>query len=424
MNKYLSPLMMLLLSVTFLEAGQKQLDDVPEDVDAGGGITYGGGYVWCSVGGESDGFYAYDINGDSWITLEPVPEFCEYFGAITYETGYERRIFVITTEDELHHYTKFYTTGYEGRWDEYLIELPEECGPGVSLAFQYVPSPVGPYTGYLYLLRGFETGDFYRRAIEVPEENPRGSPSRQYDWETLASIPVQAGAGSSICYNNRDGEWIYAFVGGGNSNFYRYSISSDNWEDLMDTPMSQNDGSSIVTCTRWQSRYLYGMFGENNKREYWYYDTDNDSWVQDDTLPREELGSGGSLTYQRVGHNLYLVVGGGKPYFYIKTNPYEEPEGTQSIVTMSMLPRGKVLYSSDRILVKYSINTPSQVKIQIYDRSGKLMKNLFNGNLESGEHLVSWDRTDKSGNTVSSGIYFVTIDKGNKIEQFKVIIGK
>ncbi len=62
------------------------------------------------------------------------------------------------------------------------------------------------------------------------------------------------------------------------------------------------------------------------------------------------------------------------------------------------------------------------VRVSVYDITGKLAKNLFFGENGEGEPQIFWDKTDHFGKKVSSGIYFITVDKGNSSERFKAMI--
>jgi flagellar hook assembly protein FlgD len=46
------------------------------------------------------------------------------------------------------------------------------------------------------------------------------------------------------------------------------------------------------------------------------------------------------------------------------------------------------------------------VDLKIYDASGKLVRTLFNGNMDPGIHKIVWDGKNSKGGTVSSGVYF------------------
>jgi subtilisin family serine protease/flagellar hook assembly protein FlgD len=46
------------------------------------------------------------------------------------------------------------------------------------------------------------------------------------------------------------------------------------------------------------------------------------------------------------------------------------------------------------------------VVLSIYDVSGRLVRNLVNGAVPAGHHVVTWDACDESGRRVTSGVYF------------------
>ncbi len=62
----------------------------------------------------------------------------------------------------------------------------------------------------------------------------------------------------------------------------------------------------------------------------------------------------------------------------------------------------------DRAYFRFALKENSKVTIKIYDASGKLVRNLFVGNLERGGYKLSWDRTDNHGKRLPEGIYFVS----------------
>jgi len=63
--------------------------------------------------------------------------------------------------------------------------------------------------------------------------------------------------------------------------------------------------------------------------------------------------------------------------------------------------------------ISYSVPRKTDVAINIYDISGRLVKNLFNDNVNAGSHTILWDRKDAKGAIVPQGVYlynFVTPD--------------
>jgi len=56
--------------------------------------------------------------------------------------------------------------------------------------------------------------------------------------------------------------------------------------------------------------------------------------------------------------------------------------------------------------IRYSINEPGSVSLDIYNVKGQLVKTLYQGNAEIGSHKAIWNGLDNSGNACSSGVYF------------------
>ncbi len=57
----------------------------------------------------------------------------------------------------------------------------------------------------------------------------------------------------------------------------------------------------------------------------------------------------------------------------------------------------------------YNLSQPSDVMITVTDADGKTVKTLYNGQQNSGSHLISWDGTDNAGNAVDDGSYYYSV---------------
>jgi|WetSurMetagenome_2_1015567.scaffolds.fasta_scaffold36411_1 hypothetical protein len=60
--------------------------------------------------------------------------------------------------------------------------------------------------------------------------------------------------------------------------------------------------------------------------------------------------------------------------------------------------------------VKFSIPQTSNVKLIVYNLLGQEVKTLLNKEMQPGSFSASWNGLDNSGNQVSSGIYFLTLE--------------
>jgi hypothetical protein len=68
-------------------------------------------------------------------------------------------------------------------------------------------------------------------------------------------------------------------------------------------------------------------------------------------------------------------------------------------------------------MVRYHIETPSKVRIDVFDESGKLVKELVNQNMDRGTYSVSWNASG-----LSKGVYFINaISNGNVKQSIRVV---
>jgi hypothetical protein len=75
--------------------------------------------------------------------------------------------------------------------------------------------------------------------------------------------------------------------------------------------------------------------------------------------------------------------------------------------------------------IRFSILQEAKLNIKIYNILGKEITQLLNETRSSGEYEISWNGTDGKGNSVPSGIYFITMKanpKANELGSFQKTI--
>ncbi|MGQ9708735.1 MAG: FlgD immunoglobulin-like domain containing protein, partial [bacterium] len=73
--------------------------------------------------------------------------------------------------------------------------------------------------------------------------------------------------------------------------------------------------------------------------------------------------------------------------------------------------------------ISYSLPYRGNVSLQIFDLSGRLIRNLFNGEKSPGVHTVKWDGKDDKGSKVVQGIYFYMLElQGRRMHQKLVLL--
>ncbi len=78
----------------------------------------------------------------------------------------------------------------------------------------------------------------------------------------------------------------------------------------------------------------------------------------------------------------------------------------------------------DNVSINFCTPNASRINISIYDIAGKLVRQLTNRNFKSGKHEIAWNSTNKSGEKVPYGIYFVKLKANNSTCISKTIVLK
>ncbi len=65
-------------------------------------------------------------------------------------------------------------------------------------------------------------------------------------------------------------------------------------------------------------------------------------------------------------------------------------------------------------IVKFIVPERADVSVNIYNVLGELVKGVFAGTVNKGEHSVSWDATNAVGQKVAGGVYFYSIRFNNE----------
>lgn len=73
-----------------------------------------------------------------------------------------------------------------------------------------------------------------------------------------------------------------------------------------------------------------------------------------------------------------------------------------------------------KVTIRYSIPSPSNINIDIYNSLGQLIRNIYNGYNLPGKHEVIFD-----GSNLSSGIYYCKLETNNNlVKTIKIVLSK
>lgn len=71
--------------------------------------------------------------------------------------------------------------------------------------------------------------------------------------------------------------------------------------------------------------------------------------------------------------------------------------------------------------IKFEVSIKTNIELEIFDITGKRVKNLFSGEVFPGEYIVIWDGSNFRGETVESGLYFCML-KNIELREIKKIL--
>lgn len=75
-------------------------------------------------------------------------------------------------------------------------------------------------------------------------------------------------------------------------------------------------------------------------------------------------------------------------------------------------------------VIRFQLPTSQTVHLAVYNATGQLIKTLASGNRTSGQHAVTWDGTDSSGQPVSSGVYLYRLTVNGRQDTQRMVLSK
>ncbi|MBD3371021.1 T9SS type A sorting domain-containing protein [Candidatus Fermentibacteria bacterium] len=65
---------------------------------------------------------------------------------------------------------------------------------------------------------------------------------------------------------------------------------------------------------------------------------------------------------------------------------------------------------STNAAIRFSVPRAGNVKLTVYDLSGRLVRTLVDGDMSAASHSIVWDGCDQSGNELGAGVYFCRLE--------------
>ena len=109
---------------------------------------------------------------------------------------------------------------------------------------------------------------------------------------------------------------------------------------------------------------------------------------------------------------------------------FNEPLNTYNSDTSGvddMVISGPALRVLDRVnggqaRIRLGLAESGKVVLDIYDMRGARIRSLYNGHMDAGVRILTWDGRDGNGRHTASGMYFLRMQAGNEISTGKVVV--
>jgi len=107
---------------------------------------------------------------------------------------------------------------------------------------------------------------------------------------------------------------------------------------------------------------------------------------------------------------------------YSATKPGQPGEGGSAVPVSFALSQNHLNPFSQSTVIQFDLPTKQDVKLQIYDIRGRLVRQLANGPFPAGRWSVTWNRQGASGVTVALGVYFYRLEAGSYQAEKKMMV--
>jgi hypothetical protein len=112
---------------------------------------------------------------------------------------------------------------------------------------------------------------------------------------------------------------------------------------------------------------------------------------------------------------VYFQTGGGQ----VDPPPPHPPFHVRAVIAAPNPFRPR---SQEYEVVSYTASARAVVEVSVYDVAGRMVRRLYSGAVQPGEHTVSWDGRDDTGRALASGVYFYTIESQGERTTGRIVI--
>lgn len=305
------------------------------------------------------------------------------------------------------------------RNDVWSAEIQADGSIGSWISTTDLPSPRSGFNmavcnGYIYVIGGYN-GSTDLTEVVYAKINDDGTIET---WESTTSMPAARRCCRCFAYND------YLYITGGHSSSLTYYANIwfaqsnpdgtiNSWTSTTPLPAVSGlhgccveDGDVYITGGQCLTSYYNSASTAGIQSS-----GPLDPWISFPSIPEVRSGHG------YCSYDGYLYIIGGTNWSgnlqsvrYAHTTSVGIASGeyqTSSTTQVHQISPNPFHGSTE---INYSLSEPAHVIIRVYDCSGRMIRNLTDGEMDAGEHSVFWNCTDESRDDVPSGVYYYSLN--------------
>lgn len=216
------------------------------------------------------------------------------------------------------------------------------------------------------------------------------------------------------------------YVSATGDHIYEYTYSGGNWQEMdicPDAPYNTRCGLAIGKAQSDGHTRVYstGLRPYGDIREHtWDGSQWTDTVIDAVTMATTHLALGPGRSDDTM--RLYACDINGVLWEFTHPSPYvqsvEETKGQRLAENARVSPNPLVRNTN----IYYSLDKAGTVKIDIYNLSGQIVRNLLNTNHQPGNYQTVWDTRDNFGRVLPAGVYLCRMKTSDGFTETKQIV--
>lgn len=279
------------------------------------------------------------------------------------------------------------------------IFLSEDHGQSWETIVEY-----GTFTGAIQVFALNDSGALFvgtRDGIFISKDTGK---SWEQKIEGMTNTNVR-----SIHFTSQGTVLVGVFSGNG----YRSTNQGESWESL-----NSSETISLLCFTETERAYIYagsngrGIFQSKNDGITWEYCRQGllNKYVD-------------AILAHSDGH-IFAGTRGSGVYRSIETPDVGVNETALNVPASMMLEQNYPNPFNPDTEITFRLGESTHVSLVIVDSNGRSIRNLLSGMMHTGEHRISWNGKNDSGDAAASGVYICRLESGSPGKPSQLVVRK